>query len=37
VLGLLSGVNRSLDSKLDLARAILPYAAPRTPAARASR
>jgi predicted unusual protein kinase regulating ubiquinone biosynthesis (AarF/ABC1/UbiB family) len=30
VLGLLSGVNRSLDSRLDLARALLPYvAAPR--------
>ncbi len=27
VLGLLSGVNRSLDSKLDLARALLPYVA----------
>jgi predicted unusual protein kinase regulating ubiquinone biosynthesis (AarF/ABC1/UbiB family) len=30
VVGLLSGVNRSLDSRLDLARALLPYvAAPR--------
>jgi hypothetical protein len=27
VLGLLSGVNRSLESELDLARTILPYAA----------
>ncbi len=27
VLGLLSGVNRSLDSRLDLARALLPYVA----------
>ncbi len=25
VVGLLSGVNRSLDSRLDLARALLPY------------
>jgi hypothetical protein len=25
VLGLLSGVNRSLDSRLDLARIIIPY------------